>query len=725
MTSRLSTDDREQRSAEPLAWAGETGRDGEVLEVSRRGFVRDGRPWFPLSGEYQFARSPRHRWRDELAKMKAAGLDTVATYVLWNHHEIVPGEWCWSGDGDVRTFIEAAAGVGLKVWLRIGPYCNAEATNGGLPDFALAGSRTDDPGYLAHVERYWRRLAVEVAGLAFADGGPIVAIQIENEFDEGDPAHIATLRELAVRCGLGAPFFTVTANTRFDPTTPVLPLLGGYAYRGWESAGGTAPVSGFSFGTDEWQATTDLGRIYYAADDYPRGYIEMGTGSPMRGLDRFLVDADDVVAQAYDGLGRGASMLGYYMFHGGTQRPGLNGDWSLSYDFQAPVGEFGVLRPSWSRYRRLHGFIAAFTAELDAAGVVRDPHARHEPEDTTRLRHIGRFDERGSGFWFVNNRQRNVELPERDDVQVEVVHGGNTLTVPAQPLHMPSGAYAVFPVHLAVGDAEILWATLQPLARMRLDGIETVVFWRPSWSPGELATAEGLRIEHGDATRGADAAGVTIASGGEPWSARIGSGRAVVVSEEDSLAASRVVWDGRERMVFSRGGDLVDLDAPAWLVPAGGELIIDVLPGAGLAPGASWRKVDGEAIPGAARWARTAPAPTIAEPELVPLGAGRWRIAVPTGSLDDLAEAQLTIDYVGASAALLVDGTKVTEDLFHGEAWTIDLVHAGATWPGELILHVEAWDDGIRGVEPPVDALPAVRGHRLRALVRVGWAGRA
>lgn len=725
MRSRLDLARRERRSPAPFAWAGGAGPDGEVLQVSRRGWVRDGRPWFPLSGEYPFARAPRHRWRDELAKMKAAGLDTIATYVLWNHHEIAPGEWRWSGDGDVRAFVEECASLGLNVWLRIGPYCNAEAANGGLPEFALPGSRSDDSLYLAHVERYWRRLAAEVAGLGFVDGGPIIAIQIENEFDDGDPAHIATLRGLAVRCGLDAPFFSVTANTRFDPATHVLPLLGGYAYRGWESGGGIAPVSGFSFGTDEWQATTDLGRIYYAADDYPRGYIEMGTGSPMRGLDRFLVDADDVVAQAYDGLGRGAAMLGYYLFHGGTQRPGLHGDWSRSYDFQAPVGEFGVRRASWSRYRRLHGFIRSFTAELDDAGVVRDPHARHEPDDTTRLRHIGRFDEHGRGFWFVNNRQRNVVMPERHDVQVKVVDGGATLTVPDRPLHMPPGAYAVFPVRLTVGDAEILWATLPPLARMRLDGIDTVVVWRPSWSPGELATTDELRIENGDVTLRADAAGTTIASGEAPWAARIGSGRVIVVSEEDSLAASRVTLDGAERLVFSRGGDLVDIDAPAWLVPAGGELIIDVLPGGGVAPSASWQRLGSAGVPGADRWALTAPAPSLAETALVPVGEGRWRVDVPAGALDGLAEAQLTIDYVGASAALLVDGAVVTEDLFHGEAWTIDLVHARATWLGELILQVEPWDDGIRGVERRADTSPAVRGHDLRARVRVVWGERS
>ncbi|WP_435748365.1 beta-galactosidase [Microbacterium sp. PMB16] len=721
MTYRLSIAEREQRSAEPFAWAGGVNPGGEALSVSRRGWQRDGSAWFPRSGEYHFARSPRHRWHDELAKMKAAGLDTVATYVLWNHHESAPGEWRWSGDRDLRAFIRECAAVGLRVWLRIGPYCNAEATHGGLPEFALAGARTDDPGYLAHVERYWRRLAEEIAGLGFVDGGPIVAIQVENEYDQGDPAHIATLRELIARCGMDAPFFNVTANTRFDPPTRVLPLLGGYAYRGWERGGGEGPISGFSFGTDEWQATTDLGRIYYPAEDYPRGYIEMGTGSPMRGLDRFRVQAGDVIAQAYDGLGRGASMLGYYMFHGGTQQPGLHGDWSLSYDFQAPVGEFGALRPSWAQYRRLHSFIAGFTAELDATGVVRDGGAIPEPEDTTRLRHIGRFDERGGGFWFVNNRQRNIELPQRDDVQVEIVTASGVLTVPDRPLTLPAGAFAVFPVRLRVGDAEVRWATLQPLARMRIAGVDTIVLWRPTWSTGELATLGELRVEHGQVTMRTDAAGATVAVGEGSWSARLGSGRVVVVGEEDSLGATPLALDGGERVVFSCGGDLVDVDGVAWLVPAGAELAVDVLPGEGLSPGGHWRRGGESRVPGAARWVTTAPDAEVVTPALVPLGGGRWRIEVDTDALTRIAEAQLIVDYAGASAALFVDGTKITEDLFHGDPWTIDLVHAVTAWPGELVLQVEPWDDGIRGVERPDGAMPAVRAVDLEVLVRVGW----
>lgn len=691
------------------------------LSVSRRGWRRDGRPWFPLSGEYHYARSPRHRWRDELVKMKAAGLDVVATYVLWNHHEPAPDEWRWNGDEDLRAFVEECARAGLLVWLRIGPHCNAEATNGGLPDFALPGSRSDDPDYLARVERYWARLGQEVDGLLFADGGPVIAVQLENEFDEGDPAHIATLHALARRCGLDAPFFSVTANTRFDRSSPVLPLLGGYAYRGWEPGGGSEAVSGYSFGTDEWQATTDLGRIYYAAEEYPRGYIEMGTGSPMRGCDRFLVDPDDVVAQAHDALGRGASMLGYYMFHGGTQQPGLHGDWSLSYDFQAPIGEFGMLRPSWSRYRRLHSLIKAFTPELDAAGVVRDPHARHDPVDTSRLRHIGRFDERGSGFWFVNNRQRNVEMPQRDDVQTEVVTKSDALRVPDRPMSVPPGAFAAFPVRLLVGEAQILWATLQPLTRMQIDGVDTVVLWRPSWSTGELATRDAVEIDDGhDVVRRDAGEGITVRSSPGPWSARIGGGRVVVVDEADSLAASPLRFGGADRLVFSRDGDLVDQDSLTWLASPKTELVVDVIPGDLVAPGGQWTKGGTSPIPGAARWVTTVPPATVEPPDLVGIGGERWLFDLDDHSFDGVAEAQLIVDYVGASASLRADDEIIAEDLFHGEPWVIDLAHVVKRHPGRLMLHIEPWDDGIRGVERP-DGPDGLRRGDFRPLVRVGW----
>jgi hypothetical protein len=105
--------------------------EGLRLAANRFHFLKDGQPWLPVMGEFHYCRYPNAWWEEELRKMRAGGVEIVAAYVLWNHHERQPGQWDWSGDADLRTFVECARKAGLFVWLRIGPYANAEAGNRG------------------------------------------------------------------------------------------------------------------------------------------------------------------------------------------------------------------------------------------------------------------------------------------------------------------------------------------------------------------------------------------------------------------------------------------------------------------------------------------------------------------------------------------------------------------------------------------------------------------
>lgn len=314
---RLDATAIESRPDTPLANAGGVA-GGVAYGVTRNGWSRNGAPWYPVSGEYHYVRHPSALWERELGKMRAAGVGIAATYVFWNHHEQTEGTFDWTGRKDLRAFVAAAQRQGMMVWLRVGPFINAETTDGGIPSFALPGSRTNDAGYLAKVDAYFARIAAQLTGMWAKDGGPVVGIQLENEFANGDPAHITTLRQMCTAHGMVVPYYTVTANSRFDKDTAI-PLQGAYTYRGWEWGAGTSATSGFIYGTDEWTANTDIGGATYDTLDYPRGFCELGTGSPMRGNDRFLVEREYVAAHAYDSVGRGANYLGYYMFHGGPR----------------------------------------------------------------------------------------------------------------------------------------------------------------------------------------------------------------------------------------------------------------------------------------------------------------------------------------------------------------------------------------------------------------------
>jgi beta-galactosidase GanA len=113
-----------------------------------------GLPWFPFMGEIHYSRLPINEWRDALLKMKAGGVDIVASYSFWNHHEEIQGEWDFTGCRDLRTFVETVQNCGLYLILRIGPWSHGEMRNGGFPDWLLKDgckTRTNEPEYIMNI----------------------------------------------------------------------------------------------------------------------------------------------------------------------------------------------------------------------------------------------------------------------------------------------------------------------------------------------------------------------------------------------------------------------------------------------------------------------------------------------------------------------------------------------------------------------------------------------
>ncbi len=718
----------EARSDLPLANAGGVA-GGVTYGVTHNNWSRNGQAWYPVSGEFHYVRYPYQRWERELGKLRGAGLGIVSTYVFWNHHEQPQGTWDWTGRKNLRAFVTAAQRQGLQIWLRVGPYINAETNNGGLPDFALSGSRTNDPGYLSLVGRYFDQIAAQLSGMFVKDGGPIVGIQLENEFASGDPAHITTLRQMCVDRGMVVPYYTVTANSNFAPDTAI-PLQGAYSYRGWVYNGDTSPVSGFVFGTDEWSANTDIGGAKYNTLDYPRGFCELGTGSPMSGTNRFLVERKYVVAHAYDTVGRGTNFLGYYMFHGGTQVAGLSGSWPLTYDFQAPLGEFGQTRDSYRYYRRLHTFVTSFADDLLRTRVSRDPVQILDPAQTSRLRYIGRFDTAGRGFVFVNNTQRNVTMPSRTDMQVQISNAAGSVTLPNQPLTMPADRCNLFPVLTDLNGVDLRWATVEPLAKLAGDDFPTWVYWAPDWTNRALAFDSSVVLtgESGSFTQGVTGTErIATVPAGQRTSLLVrkaGSttpcARILVLSEADSLNAVVTTLNGRTRLVVA-GTALLSGVQPTvrFTARAGTTITADIFPGCGLSPATGWSRASGAASPFARYTYKLAAAP--AAPQITSIGTGQWSITSNPAALAGLAEAQLVLDYRGGDATLLGAGTPITNDLYHGETWTIDLNNLDAPSLANLVLQVSAWDSSIHGTTPPSGTTPGLAGWTWNPLREAVW----
>jgi len=175
-------------------------------------------------------------------KMKAAGVNIVATYVIWIHHEETEGQFDWKGQRDVRAFTQLCLKHGMYVLARIGPWDHGEARNGGFPDWVIKASatRVNDPVYLAEVRAWYGQIGQQLNGLLWKDGGPVVGIQLEmnthNEVRARGRAYPAT-EEIAIESGLDVPLYVVTGwDNATVPEEAVLPVYGGYPDAPWDGS---------------------------------------------------------------------------------------------------------------------------------------------------------------------------------------------------------------------------------------------------------------------------------------------------------------------------------------------------------------------------------------------------------------------------------------------------------------------------------------------------------
>lgn len=236
---------------------GNTGPKGKEIRVNNLYMDEGGIPQLPVMGEFHYSRMHPNYWKDALLKMKASGINIVATYCLWSLHEEMEGELSWQEHLNLRRFIQLCKEVGLKVHLRIGPYCNAEIKNGGLPDWIIGNpnfrTRSNDPLYLNYVRRWYEAIYKQVKGLLYKDGGPIMAIQLENEYVSQGMiiSHLMNLKKMAVEIGFDVPLYSMTHWMDSEyPKGEIVPYAGFYIEAPWMTSGKEEmPTSNFEFFT--------------------------------------------------------------------------------------------------------------------------------------------------------------------------------------------------------------------------------------------------------------------------------------------------------------------------------------------------------------------------------------------------------------------------------------------------------------------------------------------
>jgi len=196
-----------------------------AFSIGDNDFLLNGQPFLIRCGEMHFARIPTEYWQHRLRMARAMGLNTVCAYLFWNYHEPEPGHFNFSGNADAAQFCRLAQAEGLKVILRPGPYSCAEWDFGGLPYWLLKTPeikvRTQDRRYLEAAQSYLRAVGKQLAPLQATRGGPIIMVQVENEYGSygSDKQYIGILRDYLKQAGFEVPLFTCDGPSQLKNDT--------------------------------------------------------------------------------------------------------------------------------------------------------------------------------------------------------------------------------------------------------------------------------------------------------------------------------------------------------------------------------------------------------------------------------------------------------------------------------------------------------------------------
>jgi hypothetical protein len=711
---------------------------GAEIGLNSRYLTLDGKPWLPVMGEFHFSRYPASRWEEEILKMKAAGVNIIATYVIWIHHEEIEGQFDWTEQRDLRRFAQLCSRHGMYLVVRIGPWAHGEARNGGFPDWLVnkVATRQNDPFYLKYVQAWYGQIGQQLNGLLWKDGGPVIGIQIENEYTKrglgAGEAHILELKKMARASGLAVPLYQVTAwDNAVVPERAVLPVYDGYPDAPWDrSLTPWPPAEVYAFHLrSRVAANIAPGADDTAAQPVPFLTAEMGGGNEDTYHRRPVIQPDDVAAILPVMLGSGVNLYGSYMFQGGENPDGKlstleesqatdypNDVPVKSYDFQAPLGEFGEERDSFRKLKVFQYFLNNYGSQLAPMTVSAPAKQPTGPADlsTPRVTVRTRNDE---GFLFLNNYVRGATMPARPATQFEIRLPGGALRVPRQPVDIPSGAYFIWPFNLRQSGITLRYSTAQLFTRITNGKAVTLYFAAVPGIPAEFAIdAAHAHLEQAASGTVTREDGTIYVSGVQPGiesaidlttdqGAHL---RLVVLSREQAENAWMVRNGGSERLLISSQEFFWNPEANPqhiYLRERGArKFAFTLMPPPATAPQASLPLKQAETTPHAAIYtalakpasrelkyrlvqaADAAPpvkfgptrkdgSPSVAE---APSGgafqhAAKWAIAIPPGSMDGVSELFLVTHYQGDVARLYSSAGLLTDNFYNGQPWPVGL----------------------------------------------------
>lgn len=503
---------------------------GERIEVNSYYMSVGGKPVIPVMGEFHYSRYPECQWEEEILKMKAGGVTVIPTYVFWSIHEEKEGVFNWEGNRNLRKFLSLCQKHNMWTVVRIGPFCHGEIRNGGLPDWLFAKPleiRSNDANYLKYVKRLYEEIGRQLEGLYYKDGGTIIGTQIENEHQHsaapwgitypGEPKdmtsatydanitmigvsvqdkkittadlgdlHMKTLKKMAEEAGIQTPLYTATGwGNAAVIGEEAIPVTAAYTYPFWAKPG-MSPFCMFK----DIQKNPDYAPVRYDTEKYPSFCAEMGVGIQMIFTRRPIVTAKAAEALMVRTLGSGANGIGYYMYHGGsTPKMGPTAFFSdepmgmpkISYDFQAPLGEFGLEHGSYRALRLLHLFLNDFSSQLaPMETVLPKGYEQMTPDNRETLRYAARVKGKSGFVFMVNFQDHDTARVDQKDLCLRLKFADETLRIPSQgTFTLPKDESLILPFNFQMEDALLKYATAQLLLKLDDKGTDHYFFFVP------------------------------------------------------------------------------------------------------------------------------------------------------------------------------------------------------------------------------------------------------
>lgn len=691
---------------------------GKQIEFNSFHMSVDNKPFIPIMGEIHYSRLPHAYWEEQILKMKSGGINVIATYVFWSIHETEEGIFDWSGNKDLRKFLQLCQKHDMYTIVRVGPFCHGEIRNGGLPDWIYGRPfevRSNDEGYLFYAKRLYHNIAQQLKGLYYKDGGTIIGIQFENELQHSaapwsfsypgqrnemttanydaeitrigvsvqdekiayadlGTMHLATLKKIAIEEGMIAPMYTVTGwGMAAILENETIPVTAAYPYPFWAK-----PSMSPFFLFKDIQRNPDYSPVRYDGAKYPSFCAEMGVGIQITYARRPRVVAEASEALMLRTLGSGANGIGYYMYHGGLtpQRKGGGffsdepmGVPKISYDFQAPIGEYGKTRDSYFYLKIIHLFSDNFGDRLAPMGVVLpETNAEITPDDKETLRYAVRSDGT-SGFIFLNNFQDHDERIDQSvkGLNIELAH--EQISLPAFTLK--KGASAILPFNLKIGEGLLRYATVQPLAIAETAGKPHYFFYAHNGITPEYAfdkttikKISGKKAERNGQVHIMPAPGLQSS-----FTMTDTNGKEFVIT---TLTREQALGFNQHQKQYAIT-DATFIQNESEITLQGRSNIFSVILPSAAKP--HWKGVQPTAKKqGLFTEYRIELSVAKIKFETQKVSAQRYTFHMSKSEFTDhLSDIILDIDYVGDNAVAFIDGKMINDHLYYGNSWQIGL----------------------------------------------------